>query len=99
MERYPISEREAWGLGAKWALQITVLVSAALLSVTGVYALITTIGVAAHLDSHSRGTVTSTLVPAPGFESTRRLPPSISALSLMDRRPTPQEKAAMLTAA
>jgi len=35
----------------------------------------------------SRGTPISTLVPAPGSESMRKFPPSISAPSLMYRRP------------
>jgi hypothetical protein len=34
-----------------------------------------------------RGTRNSTLVPAPGPESMRKFPPSISALCLMDRMP------------
>jgi hypothetical protein len=39
----------------------------------------------------SRGTLSSTLVPAPRFDSTRKLPPSTSARFLMDRSPTPHE--------
>jgi hypothetical protein len=37
------------------------------------------------------GTLTSTLVPVPGADSTRVSPPSISALSLIDLKPTPHD--------